>query len=261
MSATVDVGAVVDEAKAIVNKAAQVYIHQLGASFVGLVVFGSAVKGGCIPGSSDIDFLLYVDDGILSERGTLPLDLGVQIHLDLTRIDLGQFAYIQTHVISQGHPKPFVGPVPGAYQLVAGRLPVSEATSEELYRNAVRCLDELDPDLPFVTDGLLGHGRINRTVRLLCNYVWPTLFNLLVLTGIEGIKVWNLTKEGAIAVVEGACGEVAADISQFYQAVLRYYPLQSSASDAVAVIRHGCLFLASAKEWWGRSKAFASDGC
>ena len=49
------------EARPIVEAAAAIYLRHLQPRFVGLVVHGSALKGGFFPGCSDIDLLLFLD--------------------------------------------------------------------------------------------------------------------------------------------------------------------------------------------------------
>ena len=50
-----DVSRVTPEARPIVEKAAAVYLKHTASWFVGLVIHGSAMKGGFIPGCSDVD--------------------------------------------------------------------------------------------------------------------------------------------------------------------------------------------------------------
>lgn len=57
----IDLSRFTPEARLIVEQAAKVYIEHTRPWFVGLIVHGSAVKGGFIPGCSDIDLHLYLD--------------------------------------------------------------------------------------------------------------------------------------------------------------------------------------------------------
>ena len=50
------------EARPIAAAAAAVYMRHTRPWFIGLVAHGSAVKGGFIPGCSDVDLQLYLDD-------------------------------------------------------------------------------------------------------------------------------------------------------------------------------------------------------
>jgi hypothetical protein len=51
----VDLSGLVPEARPIVDRVAGVYMRRMAPWFVGLLAHGSAVKGGYIPGCSDVD--------------------------------------------------------------------------------------------------------------------------------------------------------------------------------------------------------------
>ena len=243
-----NVDPVVSEARSIVEKAATVYIHHSGRSFVGLILHGSALKGGFIAGCSDIDLQLYVLPDALDDAGVLPFDLTVAIHRDLARIDPAPFRYIQCYAFSTEMPQGWTAPVPGAYHVVAGRLPIAEATADQLRECARRALESLDPALRFLTDGLLDHGggRLANRVRLLCTDVWPALYHLLILRGADPIATWSLTKQQAIR--QAAPGTSAgAAIRAFYTSLLQYYPSEDSVDAALDVLVRGVAFLRAAK--------------
>ena len=237
----------VPEARPIVEKAASVYIHHTRHDFVGLIVHGSALKGGFIPGCSDIDLQLYVTPAAFAE-GHLPFALTVAIHRDLAHIDPAPFRYIQCYAFSTERREGWVGPVPGAYHVVSGRLPVPEATAAELADRARASLAALEDVPSYLADGLLDHGehRLERRVRLICTDVWPALFQLLIVRGADPIATWSLTKQQAI-------GEMPADtppgvaIRAFYDALLRYYPAEDSVDAALDVLVRGVAFLRAAK--------------
>ena len=196
----VDVSNLMPEARPIVREVATVYLEHTEPWFIGLIVHGSAVKGGVIPGCSDIDFQLYLEDSAFTSQGQLPLGLGLSIYRDLSSINLAPFRYVQCATLPSRLPGGFVGPVPGAYHLVAGRLPVAEATAQQLRESARGALVELNPVPTFVMGRLLGHGgvRMARSIRLLCTKVWPVLYQVLTLQQDDVIRVWCLSKEEAI---------------------------------------------------------------
>ena len=70
----IDVGVLVPEARHAAQRAAQVYLAHTRPWFVGLLVHGSALKGGVIPGCSDIDLQVYLENRAFDERGRLPLE-------------------------------------------------------------------------------------------------------------------------------------------------------------------------------------------
>jgi hypothetical protein len=239
---------IVPEARAIVEQAALVYVRHAGDDFVGLVVHGSAVKGGFIPGCSDIDFQLYLREEAFDEHGYLPFERTLAIHRDLARIDPAPFQYLQGYAFGGAPRVGWTGPIPGTYAIVAGKLPVPEATSEELRAAAEALIREIDPNAR-VKDALLDHGggRLARQVRLICTDVWPALYCLLVVKGGKPIAVWNMTKQEAIAMLpEGSVTGQA--IRGFYQELFAYYPGETSTDAGLDVLLKGVTFLRAARD-------------
>jgi hypothetical protein len=239
------------EAAPIVQEAANIYIKHTRPWFIGLVIHGSALKGGIIPRCSDIDFQLYLENSAFTAQNQLPLKLGLAIHRDLAKIDPSPFRYIQCYPQSANLPENYVGPIPGAYQLLVGRLPVPEATQEQLQRMARKALADLIPEPLFITGELLDHGsgRLSRKIRLLVTKIWPTLYQILTLQQDDAIQVWNQTKEQAIELLSKDT-ELGQTIHDFYQAIRRYYPTEESIEEGLQVIETGIEFLKAAKCWW-----------
>ncbi|MEE9618343.1 MAG: hypothetical protein V3T90_15255 [Anaerolineae bacterium] len=246
----VDVSNLMPEARPIVREVATVYLEHTEPWFIGLIVHGSAVKGGVIPGCSDIDFQLYLEDSAFTSQGQLPLGLGLSIYRDLSKANLSPFRYVQCTTLPSRLPEGFVGPVPGAYHLVAGRLPVAEATAQQLRESARGALVELNPVPTFVMGRLLGHGgvRMARSIRLLCTKVWPVLYQVLTLQQDDVIRVWCLSKEEAIELLPRNT-PLSQTIRRFYQAVREYYPAEDAVEGALLVIESGVTFLKAAKSW------------
>lgn len=247
----VDVSGLIPEARPIAREVASVYLKHTAPSFVGLIVHGSAVKGGVIAGCSDIDFQLFLEDAALNWGGQLPLKVGFAIRRDLKNLKLAPFRYVQCYTQTRDGREGFLGPIPGTYHLIAGCLPVPEATAEELRESARKELTELNPAPTYIMGKLLGPGgvRLTRSIRLLCTQVWPVLYQVLTLQMADAIAVWCLPKEQAIAHLP-ANTALGASIRMFYQAVLNYYPAEDSLDSAFAVIESGVAFLEAAKSWW-----------
>jgi len=165
----VDVSGITAAAQPIVREVAAAYLKHTAPWFIGLIVHGSSVKGGIIPGCSDIDFHLYLEESAFEWHGQLPLELGFAIHRDLEGIDLTPFRYIQCYAQTRKLPEDWVGPIPGTYHLIAGELPAAEATTQQLTESARQALTELDPAPAYILSGLLGPGgvRLARKLRLL----------------------------------------------------------------------------------------------
>ncbi|WP_248926839.1 hypothetical protein [Paenibacillus hamazuiensis] len=230
----------------IAEKVEQVYRKHTEPRYIGLVVHGSAVKGGFIEGCSDIDFQLYVEDDMLDGRGNLPLELCFRIHRDLAQIDPYPFRYIQTEVFSRQHSK-HGDLAPGTYRLISGRMLFPEASGQQLYERSVQALAKLRPE-PFDSGKLLDHGegRLERAVRGLCTVVWPTLYQVLTVMRKDGATVWALPKTTALTLLPEE-DELGDSIRSFYRAVREYYPSESSVEAGLNVIRQGTEFLAKAR--------------
>lgn len=248
-----DVSGVIPEARPIVQQAAAIYRKHTAPWFIGLLAHGSAVKGGVIPGCSDVDFQLYLDTSAFTWHGQLPLELAFTIRRDLAGIDLGPFRYIQCYAKRPELEKGFVGPIPGAYHLIAGRLPVPEATAEQLRESARRALADLNPAPTFLISRIIGPGgvRLARSLRLLCTVVWPVLYQVLTLQREDALAVWRLPKDQAIVGLPPGTA-LRESAASFYRAVCSYYPAEESLEGAFALIESGLAFLEAAKSWWTR---------
>lgn len=245
-----DLSSVTPQARPILRAAAHVYYQHTQPWFIGLIAHGSAVKGGFIPGCSDIDIQLYLEDTAFTATRQLPLSLCLDIHRDLANIDPAPFRYIQCNALPHMLPEGYVGPIPGAYTIVAGSLPIPEATSPQLRQSAHTALAKFNPLPAYITRGLLEHGggRLQLNVRWLCTDVWPTLYNILSLQQADPIHVWGLPKDQAIQLLpqNTAIGQTIRD---FYQAVLAYYPAEAPIEQALKVIESGLAFLREAASW------------
>ena len=248
---TLDLAHVQPEARAIVERAARVYVAHTRPWLVGLLLHGSAVKGGFILGCSDVDFQLYLRDDAFEADGALPLELTLALHRDLARIDPAPFNYLQCFAHGSSLPAGQVGPIPGVYALLTGALPIPEATAEELVASASAALGRLIIPPEKLTSGLLDHGegRLERHVRLLCTDIWPTLYHVLAVRDRDPIRMWGLAKPMAIAQLSPAT-PMGAAIRAFYDALVAYYPSHADAEAGLRVIERGVAFLRAARTWW-----------
>jgi hypothetical protein len=235
-------------AQSIVQAATQVYLNHTQAWFIGLIAHGSAVKGGFIPGCSDIDLQLYLENAAFSEYGLLPLSISMAIQRDLSHIDPTPFQYIQCYALPPRPQQGFVGPIPGAYQIIAGTLPVPQATTDQLYESARKAMLVLNPTLPYIHTSLLEHrgGRLAQQVRFVCTDVWPVLYHVLTLQHPDPIHIWGLPKAQAIDLLppNTTIGQV---IRAFYRAVLTYYAGEQTVEQALTVFESAITFLGEAK--------------
>lgn len=244
---TIDVAGLIPAARPIAERAAAIYCEHTAPWFIGLIAHGSAVKGGYIANCSDIDFQLYLTAAAFASDGELPLTLGMAIHQELAQIDPTPFRYIQCYALTP-HLRPgWIGPIPGAYHLVAGKLPTPLATAATLRTSAQKDLAALRPD----AINLLSHGggRLERHVRLHCTKVWPVLYQVVALQQADPIRVWNLPKPAVIDLLP-ADSALGQSIRAYDRAVRTYYPAERSVMDGLKVLESGTAFLLAAKQWW-----------
>lgn len=232
-------------------RAVAVYLRHAAPWLVGILVHGSAYKGGYIPGCSDIDFQLYLDPAAFTDEGALPLALLSAIHRDLAQIDPAPFRYIQCYALPCATLPGQMPPIPGAYALLHGRLPVAEATAQQLTDSARAALAQIDPLSRSLASELLSCGgeRLQHKMRLLCTEVWPTLYHIATLQQDDPIAVWNLPKPDVIALLSPETPTGSA-IRAFYAAVNDYYPAEATVDGRLAVITTGVAFLRAARLWW-----------
>ncbi len=253
-----DVSPLVPEARPIAEKVAQVYLEHARPWFVALMAHGSALKGGFIPGCSDIDFKLFLDESAFDDDGRLPLGLAMDIQRDLSKIDTSPFQYIQCDAVPVGDDgaKAELMVIPGTYHMLVGKLPFAEATVEQVVRQAHAGLSNLlVPPLKVIND-LLEHGggRLEYRVRLLCTAVWPALFNALTLRADDPLSVWRLPKPAVVELIPES-DPLGRDIRAFYRYARDYYASGHSVEEALRVVECGVGFLRTAKEWYDTSIA------
>ncbi|HEY7850952.1 MAG TPA: hypothetical protein VIC27_12855, partial [Ktedonobacterales bacterium] len=168
-----------------------------------VVAHGSAVKGGYIPGCSDVDLRLSVAPRLMSDAGAIPLARAAAIYRDLMAIPLAPFRYLQTYA----HPKR-LGPdfIPGAYWVVYGDRGVPLATAASLLASAHEALRRLDPaahEARISRELIEGRaGNLDRELRYLCTDVWPALFHVLCASGHDPLAMWRLSKDDAVALTD-----------------------------------------------------------
>ncbi len=257
MSVRVEVSGLVPEARPIVAAAAAVYLRYTEPWFVGLLAHGSAVKGGFIPGCSDIDLQLYLDDAAFCEHGQLPFELLLALHAELARIDPAPFQYIQCYPFGTRLRDGWVGPIPGAYRLLAGRLPFPEATAAQLRASARQALADLRPVQEHLTGALIEHSvdgvALARHLRLLCTEVWPTLYHVLALREGDSVGVWALAKPEAIGLLPSD-EPLGLAIRAFHEALWSHYAGAETTQGALDCVAKGVAFLRAATEWYATSE-------
>ncbi|MBI1929799.1 hypothetical protein HYR99_36810, partial [Candidatus Poribacteria bacterium] len=94
-----------------------------GECLVAIIAKGSTVKGGFIPGLSDVDLHVYLTDDafIYSDFLKLELGLSLQAKMDelLRKYDVGG-GPIQVICLPVSKPRDWLGPLPGTYIVLYG---------------------------------------------------------------------------------------------------------------------------------------------
>lgn len=241
---------VVPEARQIVQAAAEVYLRHTEQWCIGLLIHGSALKGGFIPGCSDVDLQLYLQPEAFTAYGQLPLEICCTIQRDLASIDPRPFQYIQGYALPPIVRPGYIAAIPGTYHMLTGTLPVPEASEEDLQRSARTALTGMDRLISNYCRGLLDHGagKLERQVRFLCTDVGPTLCHILTIQEQNGIHVWSLPKPEVIALLPQE-SPLALRTRAFYQLLQTYYSLENSLENAIRVIEAGIAFFEEVKIW------------
>jgi hypothetical protein len=247
----IDVAGVQPVAQEIIRAVAQVYLAHLGPALVTLVAHGSAVKGGLIVGSSDVDLVAFVEATILTPSDELPLGRALSLHRDLARIDPSPFRYLSGHLYPVGG-GPGPGFIPGTYHVLWGSRDVLVATSDELLAAARASLRTLDPVAMSaqLSNALLDHGedRLFNRVRLLATKVWPVMYHVACLCTADGVAVWQQRKAEIVTLLSED-QLVGCTATRWKDAVTRHYLGGETVDTALDAIRAGVAFLEAAAAW------------
>jgi hypothetical protein len=168
-------------------------------------------------------------------------------HADLAKITRPRYlqCYAFGSKIREGGSGRFLG-----HTVVTGRLPVPEATAEQLLSSAHRALSNLRPIPPHLSN-LLEHGdsQLARELRYLRTEVWPTLYHVLIIRHGDPSRVWGLPKPQAIALLP-TDEPLGSTIRSFYAALWSHYNKPETVESALDCIAKGVAFLRAAKDWY-----------
>lgn len=234
----------------LINQISNVYIKHTSSYFKGLILHGSAHKGGAIAKSSDIDFRLYLDDEIFNNNGTLPLEMYLKINEDLSLINIKPFSYIQCDAIPISKLQDDIGLVQGSYRLISGNIPIKEASNLELKNEAENQLSNLET-VPGCFSSLLdcGGDRIERLIRLLSTQVWPILFHTATLENGDGNFIWKLPKNEMFKYLPNQIINLA---ETFFTMLYDYHNNEDTKINVYDLSHLGYMIFSSAKDWYDK---------
>lgn len=252
----IDVTGIQPLARSIVERIARVYIDHLNSSLMTLVAHGSAVKGGIIPGSSDVDTVAFVRPERLTPHGELALDIALDLHRDLARIDPVPFRYLQGHVCPAGT-APGLTFIPGTFHVVAGAPEIPTATGEDLLAAAHHALGGLDPGAVSarISTALLDHGecRLNRLMRGTSTNVWPLMYHVACVQLDDGLAAWQRTKHEVLAVLVD--DPIVGDpLARWFEAVSAHYADGETVESALSGLSAAAAFHDAVARWYGERR-------
>lgn len=255
----IDVSGVQPSARPIVEQIAHVFIEHLGISLVTLVAHGSAVKGGIIWGSSDVDAVAFVRSERLTGRGGLPLNSALDLHRDLARIDPAPFRYLQAYVSPAQPAGTMHGPgfIPGTFQIVTGAPDVPIATGQELLAAARKAFGEFDPEAARarISNALLNHGegRLDRQVRWTCTDVWPLMYHVACVHLGDGLAAWQRTKHEVLAILADD-PVLGRPLARWFAVVTDHYAHGETLESALATLSAAAAFYDAAARWFDQQR-------
>lgn len=215
-----------------------------------VVSHGSAVKGGLIPGFSDMDFMVFLAPDRFGPYGLRVDDaMAMQEGIDGLGAERAGFDYVDAHFYDAGSPPDWwTGPVPGAYRLLHGGLPAGvEADAGRLREAGAKTLQSAGrlaaADLAAFSDA--PNRQLRRRVRLLATRVTPVLFAAAAARRDDVMAVWAADKVTVLSLFEAAYGgDPQADLPRrFYEGLWGIGAEEAAPEEYRRVFRLGVEFL------------------
>ena len=226
-------------------------------SLVAIITKGSTVKGGFIPGLSDVDLHVYLKSEafIYSDFLRWQLGLRLQERMDglIRKYDFGG-GPVQVIMINVSKPRDWAGPLPGTYILLYGdECPDPPPTAEGM----------LEEDLDSLQNPHYAYGLINSLadkannaligyVRRLNPAVTPTFYRVLSVLTKDPLKVWKMTRFEVLDALEQLEIDIAKQLAElgreFYAIAGQKHRLQSNIELCKEVIQLGFGIVDSGRE-------------
>ena len=197
-----------------------------GESLVSIIAKGSAVKGGFIPGLSDVDLHVYLKPHAFIYSDFLKLEHALKLQEGIDSLvqghDLGG-SPIQVIPINESQPPEWSGPLPGTYILLYGDCdPEAPPTASQMLKQDLDVL--INPTYAYK----LINSFVDKTTDQLASYVRrlqpavnPTLYRVLSLLTGAPFTVWKMTKFDvldALDALPNSCGQRMAALGrEFYR--------------------------------------------
>jgi hypothetical protein len=218
----------------------------------GIVLHGSALKGGGIPGFSDIDFMVFLAPGCFTEQGVLPDELVFAIQERIGPLRCQEIGILDPQAYfydARRLPSWWTGPIPGAHRVLWGNVPPEATpTAERLRQSSLFFLKNELPQkiLTDVTNFADAHDpTLPRRVRLLATRITPTIFALAGHDAEDVTELWALPKFEALRRLEARYPDALGPglAREFFENVRRLYGRQFDPDLGRKTFRIGIAFL------------------
>ena len=219
-----------------------------GDNLVAIINKGSTVKGGFIPGLSDVDLHVYLKDAAFAYNDFLKLELGLSMQekIDemIRKYDFGG-GPIQVIMLNVSKPRDWSAPLPGTYLVLYGDgCPEEPSTAESM----------LEQDRESLRNPNYAYGLINSLadkpseslasyVRRLNPAVTPTFYRVLSVLTRDPLKVWTMTKFEVLEALEQTDNDTADQLAklgrEFYEIARQKERIKTNLQLCKSAIRLG----------------------
>lgn len=190
-----------------------------GDNLITIMAKGSTVKGGFIPGLSDVDLHVYLKDEAFEFSDFLKLELGLTLQEKMGKLikkyDLDG-SPIQLILLNTSSPKEnWAGPIPGTYILLYGdECPESAPDKEEILEQDLRNLQDVTYPYGLINSFVdKADDTLPSYVRRLSPAVTPILNRVLSLLTKDPFKAWKMSKSEAIKALEKSSLKEARELA------------------------------------------------
>ncbi|RKY00431.1 hypothetical protein DRP77_11490, partial [Candidatus Poribacteria bacterium] len=170
----------------------------LGDHLRAIILKGSLVKGDFIPGYSDVDIHVLVDDEVMEGPRALRLEEALEVQRRIGKLrpqDYGVWGFQIFFLSAQNYPPDWSPPPPGGYVLLYGEIPEGmEETIEEQLRKARFSLIRIPGYISYLLERLVDKPdeRLVEVVRLTGAILKAVLYNAASLLTGDPPSVWRM---------------------------------------------------------------------
>ncbi|MEK7397555.1 MAG: nucleotidyltransferase domain-containing protein [Candidatus Poribacteria bacterium] len=190
-----------------------------GDNLVAIVNKGSSVKGGFIPGLSDVDLHVYLKEEAFTYSDLIKLELGLSFQEKMDKLihkyDVGD-GPIQVIFLNVDNPKRWSGPLPGTYLILYGdSCPEPEPHAEEMLEMDRLCLRSPSYFYNLInTYADKANEELADFVRKINPAITPALYRVLSLITNDPLKVWKMTRFEVLEGLESLESEEAKEMAE-----------------------------------------------